>query len=266
MKNLIYIRCSTAHQEQSPETQERMMREYAEKAGLDLLDWEWRGEMHSPILVDQCSGRQKLADRKVGGILARALEPGDNLMVVRIDRLFRNSSDAAGYIDKWCEKGINLHIASFGGMTVDPRQWLGKMILKFFCWIAEFEAEMTRERILEHRAVKRKNRERTSRYPKPGFKFLKGGTKANGDPVWLEVPDDEELEVMRAMLQWSRLGSSRSEIYQTLKDRGIKRKFLEKIARRREGKVVYEWKEVEKEWSRSAINRALSIIAGMPGA
>src|SRR4051794_15273807 len=66
------------------------------------------------IFEDVCSGSIALDQRKGGGELMSKLQAGDSVIVVKLDRAFRNASDALTRADWFKAHGINLYLIDMG--------------------------------------------------------------------------------------------------------------------------------------------------------
>ena len=74
--------------------------------------------------------------------LAAALEylrEGDALVVCKVDRLARSTTDLLGIVSRLEAKGVALRILDFGGSEVDTKSPTGRMLLTMFAAVAEFE-------------------------------------------------------------------------------------------------------------------------------
>ncbi len=69
---------------------------------------------------------------------------GDTLVVTRLDRLARSASDLHAIIRKLSDKGASFHCIQQPGM--DTTSSTGKLLLGVLASIAEFEADIRRER------------------------------------------------------------------------------------------------------------------------
>jgi DNA invertase Pin-like site-specific DNA recombinase len=61
------------------------------------------------------SGSKPLSDRPQGAALLAALEPGDVVIIAKLDRMFRSALDALDVLGRLKEGGINLHMIDLGG-------------------------------------------------------------------------------------------------------------------------------------------------------
>lgn len=80
-------------------------------------------------------GFMKLIDR---------MEPGDVLVVTKLDRLGRNAMDVRVTIEQLAHSGIRVHCLALGG--VDLSSPAGKMTLQVIAAVAEFERDLLIER------------------------------------------------------------------------------------------------------------------------
>lgn len=67
---------------------------------------------------------------------------GDSLVVTRLDRLARSTTDLLEIVAKLDRKGVALRILDFGGQSVDTQSPSGKLILTMFAAVAQFEREL----------------------------------------------------------------------------------------------------------------------------
>ncbi len=71
---------------------------------------------------------------------------GDALVVCKIDRLARSTTDLLGIVAKLETKGVALRILDFGGSEVDTKSPTGRMLLTMFAAVAEWELATMRSR------------------------------------------------------------------------------------------------------------------------
>ena len=86
--------------------------------------------------------------------LKRVLEPGDTLVVTKLDRIARSASEGSKLIQKFIDNGIVVNVLNMGKMDDTPT---GRLISTIMFAFAEFERDMIVERTQEGRAVARKN-------------------------------------------------------------------------------------------------------------
>lgn len=64
---------------------------------------------------------------------------GDTLVVTRLDRLARSTTDLLAIVARLEDKHVGLRILDFGGSEVETRSPSGRMLLTMFAAVAEFE-------------------------------------------------------------------------------------------------------------------------------
>lgn len=84
--------------------------------------------------------------------LLAGLEPGDTLVVTKLDRFARTAGEGSELVKKLLDKGINVHILNMGLIENTPT---GRLILNVLLSFAEFERDMIVERTSEGKAIKR---------------------------------------------------------------------------------------------------------------
>lgn len=72
------------------------------------------------------------------------LEPGDLLVVTKLDRLGRNAMDVRETVNQLAELGVRVHCLALGG--VDLTSAAGKMTMQVIAAVAEFERDLLIER------------------------------------------------------------------------------------------------------------------------
>lgn len=87
------------------------------------------------VATKQRSGFCKLVDK---------LEPGDVLVVTKLDRLGRNAMDVRGTVERLEGMGVRVHCLALGGM--DLTSPAGKMTMGVIAAVAEFERDLLIER------------------------------------------------------------------------------------------------------------------------
>ena len=130
-----YSRVSTAGQARegnSVEAQERALRE----AGA------------AEIYHDRFTGTK--ADRPKFQALLKKLQPGDTLIVSKLDRMARSLADGSRLVTELIDRGIRVHILNIGVMDNTPAS---KLIRNIFLAFAEFERDMIVERTQEGKAI-----------------------------------------------------------------------------------------------------------------
>lgn len=82
--------------------------------------------------------------------LLKKLQPGDTLMVTKLDRIARSMTQGSELINELIGKGIKVNILNIGVMDNTPSS---KLIRNIFFSFAEFERDMIVERTQEGKAI-----------------------------------------------------------------------------------------------------------------
>lgn len=93
------------------------------------------------------TGCTKVFQEQVSSVAARqqldaALEfvrEGDALVITRLDRLARSTTDLLSIVATLERKGVALRVLDFGGSEMDTKSPSGRMLLTMFAAVAEFE-------------------------------------------------------------------------------------------------------------------------------
>jgi len=72
------------------------------------------------------------------------LEPGDVLVVTKLDRLGRSALDVRATVDDLTARGVRVHCLALGG--ADLTSAAGRMTMQVLAAVAEFELDLIRER------------------------------------------------------------------------------------------------------------------------
>ena len=99
------------------------------------------------VFKEKISGAK--TDRPELAKVIRRLEPGDVLMVTRLDRLARSTRDLLNILDKIAETGATFK--SLGDAWADTTTAHGRLMLTVLGGLAEFERELIRVRTGEGR-------------------------------------------------------------------------------------------------------------------
>lgn len=122
-----YARTSTVEQVAGYEAQKRDL----ETIGVEKLFHEQ---------ISSVSQRNELSNA------LHYVRDGDTLVVTKLDRLARSTSNLLEIVNSLDNKGVALRILDFGGSAVDTKSPTGKLMLTMFGAMAQFEREMMLER------------------------------------------------------------------------------------------------------------------------
>jgi DNA invertase Pin-like site-specific DNA recombinase len=145
-----YVRVSTnfqATEGDSLSVQIEMLKAAAKLEGLDLVQ----------VFVEEgVSGGKPLAERPEGAKLMAAVQAGDTVLALKLDRLFRDVGDAANTLAEFKRIGVALWLRDLGGLVTGS---VGALVFNLLSSVASFERERIGERIRDtKRALKTKGR------------------------------------------------------------------------------------------------------------
>jgi DNA invertase Pin-like site-specific DNA recombinase len=96
------------------------------------------------IYADRASGRKD--DRPGLATCLQALQPGDTLVVWKLDRLGRNLKHLVSVVDDLQQRQVGFKVLAAVGVQIDTTTANGRLVFGIFAALAEFEAELIRER------------------------------------------------------------------------------------------------------------------------
>ena len=110
---------------------------------LQLAALRAAGVATGDIFTDRASGAGDFGDRPGLVALLAALEPGDALVVWRLDRLCRGLAELLRLLASLAERGVRLVSLT---ESIDTRSAAGQLVLHVFGALGQFEREQLRER------------------------------------------------------------------------------------------------------------------------
>lgn len=212
-KAACYLRVSTEEQAQegvSLDAQEKKLNSYCRMANLEVIKL---------ILEEGVSGGKELSTRPGGSDLLQLVEKKqiNNIVTLKLDRLFRNTENALREISNWDKRGIALHIVDLGGQTLNTSSAMGRFFITIMAGIAELERNLIAERTttaLEHMKEKRQVYG-TLPY---GFDIQKGKTDKDDDFL---IPNKGEQKNLEMIKRWHKEGWSLRKIANELNSKNI---------------------------------------------
>ena len=144
MRQLGYTRVSTASQD----------------AALQLAALVAAGVQKRDVFADVTSGSKTAVERPGMKKLLEYAEPGDTVVVWRVDRLGRSLIDVLNTVTLLRERGIQVRSLSDG---IDPATSTGRLMLNMLATLAEYERELIVERVNAGIAAARQNGTRFGR-------------------------------------------------------------------------------------------------------
>ncbi|UQW98825.1 recombinase family protein [Rummeliibacillus sp. G93] len=103
------------------------------------------------------------ADRPQFTTLLECLETGDTLVVTKLDRFARSTSDAIEIVKKLFKKGVKVHVLNIGLVEDTPT---GNLIFTVMSAFAQFERDMIVERTQEGKAIAKQREDYREGRPK----------------------------------------------------------------------------------------------------
>jgi DNA invertase Pin-like site-specific DNA recombinase len=102
------------------------------------------GVQQDRIYEDLATGRH---DARPGlEACLKALRPGDTLVVWKLDRLGRNLRHLVTLVEALRQREVGLHVLTGQGAQIDTTTANGRLVFGIFAALAEFEADLIRER------------------------------------------------------------------------------------------------------------------------
>jgi DNA invertase Pin-like site-specific DNA recombinase len=96
------------------------------------------------IYEDLASGRK---DARPGlDACLKALQPGNTLVIWKLDRLGRDLKHLVSLVDDLRQREVGLKVLAGAGAQIDTTTANGRLVFGIFAALAEFEAELIRER------------------------------------------------------------------------------------------------------------------------
>ncbi len=102
------------------------------------------GVQKRDVFADVTSGSKTAIERPGMKKLLAYVEPGDTIVVWRVDRLGRSLIDVLNTVNLLRERGVHLRSISDG---IDPTTTSGRLMLNMLATLAEYERELIVERV-----------------------------------------------------------------------------------------------------------------------
>lgn len=114
------------------------------------------------------------AKRPSGSEIISKIQPGDHLVVYRLDRAWRSVRDCAEMVDEFTKRGIHIHLVADGVSTDSPMGKIHFYTMSFMAWIESHFLSVRGKQVAKHLRSKGRPVARFYR----GFKLKKAnGTK-----------------------------------------------------------------------------------------
>jgi len=147
----------------------------------------------------------------------------DAVVMLKLDRMFRNAGDCLTTVERWEKSGVALHVIDLGGNAIDTTSAAGRFMLVVLAGAAEMERNLTRERTRSAMAVKKSNGQRVGTVPY-GYDLAD-----DGDAL---IPNESEQAVIAHIRTMRSRGIKLQEIAEALIERGVSTKTGKRTAGR----------------------------------
>jgi DNA invertase Pin-like site-specific DNA recombinase len=190
-KAVLYIRVSTVEQAQggvSLADQEEKLLQYCKLQNIEAV---------KVIREEGISASKHIKDRPGGAELLQLLKEGkaDNVIALKLDRLFRDAEDALRESRAWDKADIALHLVDMGGQTINTASAMGRFFLSMMSSFAELERNLISERTEAALQYKKAHREAYSPVP---YGFIREGDSLQ--------EDEAEQQTVKNILAWRAKG------------------------------------------------------------
>lgn len=207
-----YTRVSTLQQAtegESLETQKKIIIGYAQSKGLDIDP--------DHIFVEAgVSGSVEFRKRPEGARLFELLNPGDMLIIPKIDRGFRNIRDALNSLHDLKQRNVSVHFIDLGGDATT--NGISQVIFTILGAFADFERERISQRISEVKQVQKAKGFWTGGQAPFGYRVNADG-RLEANP--------EQAEALAAIFRWKSEGYSLRKISDKLiREYGVQLSFM----------------------------------------
>jgi putative DNA-invertase from lambdoid prophage Rac len=184
--------------------------EEAQKASVDAYTSAYlqRESVDSWLYDSAVSGGTPMFERPEGRKLWALAQPGDHIVVAKLDRAFRNTLDGLSIIEMLDAKGVFFHCVA---AKVDTFTAQGRVVLTVLLGFAQFEREQAAERTREALAVKKNAG--LPYGPHAPFGWRKVGSKRSSR--W--VPDQEERDQCHMIVGFRAAGYSWDRITEEMR-------------------------------------------------
>lgn len=202
-----YTRGSTIEQQDTLDQQFHRVKQYkAAEPSTAAIEW---GE----VVVESGVSATSIPwmERPEAYKLQLAMQPGDHLIIPKLDRAFRNLKDYVNMLDYWMSEGIYVHMLDVGMNTTNPitmpfLKMLGSVVAIF----AEMETQQLSARKKEANEARRRAGKPLAGTPPIGWKYVGPlGDRNFG-------PNMEDRRTMEKIVRWVESGESIDQIYYRL--------------------------------------------------
>jgi len=132
------------------------------------------------LYEDRASGRRD--DRPGLAACLKALQPGNTLVIWKLDRLGRDLKHLVDLVDALRKSGTGLRVLAGAGAEIDTTTANGRLVFGIFASLAEFERELIAERTRAGLAAARARGRQGGRPRKMDRQMMRMAMSAMADP------------------------------------------------------------------------------------
>jgi DNA invertase Pin-like site-specific DNA recombinase len=166
------------------------------------------------IIVESYSGAKR---REKFEAMVNGAEPGDVIVVTKLDRFCRQTKEGLEYLERLMEKGVKVHILNMGLIEDTP---IGRLIVTQLLAFAEFERAMILERTTAGK--------RQARIEK-GAEYREGRPPIEIGDEFIRAVEKVERGIMTVAEAVSRLGISRRTWYNKIRELEVEKRLAEVV-------------------------------------
>lgn len=213
-----YARASRNHQVKSPEVQQELIFEKAK-----TIEARWV-HCRTDAAASATETRWNDPDRRPElGKLMRELEPGDHLVIWRLDRLERSPFGMVNALQWLVNRGVSIHILEHGGMQLDLDKPMGRLLVMILAGFAGFFADQMSEAVRTAIAWRKEHGLPYAAAPPPGRKRTRRKLPGHPKPVLVDYWDEHLCQLIREIKRRHDAGEPMSRIAEDFNRRGEKR-------------------------------------------
>ena len=210
-----YCRASRNHQVKSPEMQRDMILEKAK-----TIEARWvRCRTDAATSATEVRWNERPEFSK----LMRELEPGDHLILWRMDRLERRPVGMVKALEWLVNRGVSIHILEHGGMQLDLDKPLGRLLVMILAGFAGFFADQLSEAVKAAIAWRKEHGLAYGHSPSPGKIRRWHQVPGRSTPMIEDLWDQKQCDLIREIKRRFDRGESVVAIAKDFGERGEKR-------------------------------------------
>jgi len=209
----LYTRVSTTEQKLSPQAQLQSAQRFAEQKNLII-----HGSFFESKSAKKTSFRNREAVRE---LLTHLKKNGINtILIIRLDRAFRNLLDCVNTIDEFAREGIHFRMIEH---DIDPKSMAGKVFITVMAMMAEFQCDIRSDNQVAAFDILRQQRILRNNNPPYGWDTEDTPTAKTkqGRPTYHLIANPREQKILRQMMDRFNSGDRISHIANWLNDQGI---------------------------------------------